>query len=325
MQKLTKFFQFAFLFFLLVLIFFEIWLGFPTSLELPSLSNPLPIQKDVTGLSVDKKMEDVHYVESRSGSRDWELYSGSAEGFEGSGEWALKNVKVLFYLGDKVEFTVTGDEGKIDSKTKDMEIFGHVTTRSNNGYLFQTDSVNYVSKDRMIRGQHAIKMSGPEYKNGHDFSIVSDAMDISVVQRLMTLKGKVLSMKKLADGRRLTVRSGATEFFGDRREVHFFNRVFIDIDAVQVEGLSAIFRYKGPIDFPSGISVEGDVRVSDRDKYATSQSLDYDPSQNKFTLQGYPRVVQNKDEVTGDKIILFDGGKRIRVEKMKARIVKSED
>src|ERR1035438_7228560 len=92
----------------LILLFIEIWIGFPVSLEKNAESSPL--SGDITPKSAaDKHMEGVHYSESRSGNRDWELFSETAEGSEGSGEWDLKNVRVLFYSSDKVEFTVTGD------------------------------------------------------------------------------------------------------------------------------------------------------------------------------------------------------------------------
>jgi lipopolysaccharide export system protein LptA len=63
--------------------------------------------------------------------------------------------------------------------------------------------------------------------------------------------------------------------------------------------------------------MQGVVKVSDIDKFATSENVQYDPEQNKFTFNGHPRVVQNSDEITGDQIVFMNGGKKVRVEKLK--------
>ncbi|MEN0057954.1 MAG: LPS export ABC transporter periplasmic protein LptC, partial [Bdellovibrio sp.] len=98
----------------------------------------------------EQKMQGVHLVESQQGHRDWELFASSAEGSEGAGTWKVLKVRVLFYNQEKVEFTVTGDMGTIDYKSKDLSIVGNVITRSENGYIFESPSVFYSAKTRQI-------------------------------------------------------------------------------------------------------------------------------------------------------------------------------
>ncbi len=270
-------------------------------------------------------MEGVHYVESRSGNRDWELFAETAEGSEGSGEWDLKNVKVFFYSSDKIEFTVTGAVGKIDAKSKDMRISGNVLTMSQNGYRLQTEAVEYQSQTRTIKSLDKVKMLGPTDGNGKGITVHGDWMEAIVDQNLMRIKNDVVAKKTLDDGKVFTVKSGTAEFLGNNREVKFLDQVAIEMDSMKLEGPEARFQYGDTPDMLKSVLVNGGVKVSDLDKYATSDSVSFDPGQNQFTLQGRPRVVQNNDEITGDKIILIDGGKKVKVEKMKARVEKLED
>lgn len=305
-------------------LFLEIWLGFPISLE--KTTELTDLSGDITPKSAaDKHMEGVHYAESRSGNRDWEMYAESAEGSEGAGEWELKNVKVLFYSNDKVEFTVTGDNGRIDSKTRDMKVSGHVLTQSQNGYRFQTQAVNYVSKERIIKSVDKVKMIGPTDINGKGIVVTGDWMEAIVDKNLMRINQNVLAQKNMNDGKVFTIRSGKAEFLGNGRSARFFEKVAIELDSMKLEGPEARFDYSEAKDFLKSVVVTGGVKISDLDKYATSEVVNFDPGQNRFTLQGKPRVVQNKDEITGEQIILIDGGKKVKVEKMKARVEKLED
>ncbi len=307
-----------------VLLFLEIWLGFPINLEKTTDVSPLSMDRSSPS-SADKHMEGVHYVESRSGNRDWELYAESAEGFEGTGEWDLKNVKVLFYSNDKVEFTVTGANGKIDAKTRDMKVSGNVLTQSQNGYRFQTQAINYSSKERLIKSLDKVKMVGPADTNGKGISVAGDWMEAKVDQNLMSIRHDVVAQKILNDGKVFLVKSGAVEFSGQGRSVHFFEQVSIEMDSMKLEGPEARFQYSESSNFLKNVIVAGGVKISDFDKYATSDVVNFDPGQNRFTLQGKPRVVQNNDEITGDQIVLIDGGKKVKVEKMRARVEKLED
>ena len=48
----------------------------------------------------------------------------------------------------------------------------------------------------------------------------------------------------------------------------------------------------------------------------------YITSEDKFVFSGRPRLVQDNDELVGDKIIFYKGGKRVQVMKARARVDK---
>lgn len=331
---MTKLRQILFALFI-TFLFVEIVFVFPAQLENDSKSEPSEpksvavsdenksqSKSDSDKLITEQKMEGVHLVESKAGSRDWELYSESGQSTKGDGSWALKTVRILFYNADKVDFTVTGKNGSIEGKSKNIKITGDVVTKSANGYTFYSDSVFYSATNRMITSPDAIKMVGPPDEKSKGLSLTGVHMETSVDQRLMKIHDKVVAEKTLGDGKQFVIKSKQAEFSGQNRLARFVGDVSIDVGTLKLEGPEANFEYRPGVDLLQSVTVKGGVKVSDLDKFATSDSVKFDPEQNKFTFNGRPRVVQNNDEITGDQIIFIDGGKKVKVEKVKAKVEK---
>lgn len=306
---------------LLGALFLQIFLGFPHLIENEPESES--VKQDLSKISgADQKMEGVHLVESREGDRDWELFAEAAEGYQGHGTWELRKVKVLFYSEDQVQFTVTGDQGSIDSKSKDMSIRGQVQMISANGYRFNTDVCNYEATPRILKSPFAVKMVGPPDNKGKAMHLVGDRMETSIETSLMTIRDNVRATKAIVEGKDFVIRSGAAEFSSNSNLARFFEKVFIQVDTMKLEGPEAQFQYDRGTDFLSSVLVQGGVRVSDMDKYATSETVQFEPLRNQLVLKGRPRVVQNNDEITGDRIVFIDGGKKVKVENIRGRMEK---
>ncbi len=317
----------------MVLLFLEIWVGFPISLEhenqpeataAADKSQPPANPATPTTLQTQQKMQGVHLVESRKGARDWELFSEAAENSKGVGAWNLNKVRVLFYNNDHVDFIVTGDRGAIDSGSKDMKIEGNVITKSANGYTFESNSVTYLSASRTILSPEQIKMMGPPDEKGKGLLLTGAKMEAHVEDSLMKISDKVVATKQLSEGKQFQIKSRNAEFSGKNRLAHFIGDVSIDVGGMKMEGPEANFVYRPGADILQSVVVKGGVKVSDVDKFATSDTVKFDPEQNKFTFNGRPRVVQNNDEITGEQIVFIDGGKKVKVEKIRARMEKKE-
>ena len=300
---------------LLGFIFFELLIVFPKKLDTSEEEEVQPIQEDET--SGQQKMAGVHLVESTKGLRDWELFANAAEGYQSKGTWLLKNVKVLFYASEKMTFTVTGAVGSIDALSKDMKISGQVKTVSSNGYTFETDLVEYKSSARMISSPCFVKVQGPEDQMGEGMVLTGVRFMADVSKSLMSLQSNVQGRKKLKDGNLFSIRSERVEMSGSSKEAHFFENVKIEYGAMRMESAEALFKYSKDNKLMNQLSLMKDVQVLYGDKRATSQRLDLDLLQNKFVFTGKPKLMQNEDEISGDSIVFLEGGKRVKVEKLK--------
>lgn len=305
---------------LLVLLFFQVIIGFPMPLEqkpeMPQLITPETAPKN----DREQVMGDVHLVESREGSRDWELFAKHAIGSEGEGQWQLEDVKVQFYSGKQIEYVVTGKTGKIDSETRDMEIAGDVITRSANGYVFETSVVKYFAKERLLKSEAPVSVRGPQQQKDASLTVRGNSMEADIDTSVIYIRDKVVATKGLSNQKTFSVHSGRLKLSGKNSSAQFSEHVRIEVDTLRIDGPEAQFEYRSDTDFLKSVMIQGGAKVSDIDKYATAESVRFDPELNQLVLSGKPRVVQNQDEIVGDQITFINGGKKVRVEKMKARV-----
>lgn len=272
----------------------------------------------------DQKMGGVHLVESQQGSRDWELFSQAAEGSQGAGNWKLHRVRVLFYNKEKVEFTVTGDTGTIDSTTRNISVVGNVITRSENGYLFRTPSIYYNTKTRIIESPEEVEMRGPPEGAMAGMELKGRKMKVFVDQSRMVIQENVSAEKPHKEGKKFQIVSDGAEFSGKNNEAKFLGAVRMNYDNMRLEGPEASFLYNKGANILSAVEVRGGVKVSDVDKFATSEKVNLDLLADRYVFQGRPKVIQNNDELTGEEIIFLDGGKKVKVERVRARVENKE-
>jgi len=309
---------------LLVFLFVEVLIIFPSRLEHKEEETPAAaVAAKANDGQPAQKAKGIHLVETQQGSRDWELFSESAEGDQTS-SWDLKNVRVLFYNKEKLSFTVTGDRGSIDGKSKDLRIKGNVVTKSENGYVFKTVSIFYNARKRQIVSPEKVNMQGPKDEMGDGFILDGVNMLVLVDDNRMTINQDVRGSKKFKNGKEFFIVSNKADFSGQSRQAKFSGNVEVKYDNLRMQGPAAVFQYKGKTDLISYVQMQGGVRVNDVDKLATAETVNLDLFKNIFTFRGKPKVFQNNDELSGEEIIFLDGGKKVRVEKVRANLEKKD-
>ena len=302
---------------ILIFLFIEVLIIFPQHLEKIE-ADPAPSPGKASENEPEQKMAGVHLVESQKGTRDWELFAKDAEGAQGNASWLLKTVKVQFYNKEEIDFVVTGQSGKIDMKSKGMKITGDVKITSTNGYVFKTDEVLYDSLKRLIVSHGPIAMQGPKDEQGEGLKVDGSQMVVEIEQSRMLVKDQIRASKQLKGSKKFDLSSGTAEFSGKNHEAQFLKNVVIHYNEAKIEGPAATFVYEKKKSTLKNIILSGGVRVSSDDKYAVSEVMNLDIGANQFTFTGHPRVYQNNDELSGQQIVFLDGGKKVRVEKVRA-------
>lgn len=310
---------------LLAALFIEILVLFPNQIEDHSeVKAPKQTAKDKSSPRAEgqQRMEGVHLVETQKGSTDWELFAEQAEGQEGQGSWSLKKVKVQYYNKDKVEFVVLGDTGVIDGKTRDMTIRGNVVTSSSNGYRFETEVVDYRSKSRLITSAAVVKMRGPkdQENEGAGFVLTGLGMLASIEQSHMQIFENVSATKGMPGGVTLTIKSQSAEFTGRGKEAKFKGQVKMNYGEIQIQGEESTFLYNPKTQFLNSILVRHKVEVVDKEKTANSENLEIDLVKDIYRFTGNPFVRQRGDELQGQEILFLDGGQKVKVMNVRARM-----
>jgi len=265
-------------------------------------------------------MTGVHLVETREKAKEWELWAKKAVGFDQRESWALNDIRAMFFSSDGVTFTVTGDHGRVDLVTKNMRVTGNVVTRSSNGYVFQTDNVEYRSDKRILESATKVFMAGPKDRQGERLKLTGLKMVTDLTDSLMKVFDEVRGQKKTKDEKVISVQSEQAEFSGRSQQARFLKNVKVGLGPMSLTGPEVEFNFDQDAGQFTTMAVSGGVKVKDKDKQATAEKLHVDLSKNKFVFTGNPKVIQDDDELQGDEIVFLDGGQSVRINKARAKM-----
>ncbi|MBI2524818.1 MAG: LPS export ABC transporter periplasmic protein LptC [Candidatus Rokubacteria bacterium] len=126
------------------------------------------IQKAEVALTkADYRIKQVHLEEEARGGVRWQLDADQAEAYEQLGKTTLRKVRIRIQEPER-SWTVTGDEGELAHRTKDVELRGNVVLVSSDGLRLETarlrwdaarqrawsdDPVTLFRQGAVIRGQ----------------------------------------------------------------------------------------------------------------------------------------------------------------------------
>jgi len=288
--------------------------------EKPASSPATPGSPTADGAnnSVDQSLQGMHMIETQQGGKEWELWADKADRIKDKDLLKPTKVKTIFFAKSGVTFTVTGEQGFVEVKTKNLRMEGNVITESSNGYTFVTDWVNYTSAQKSLETQSNVEMVGPTDKDGPGMKLTGKAMQAQMQEGTMEILNNVHANKTF-NGRKVDIRSHRAQFNAQDRSAKFFGDAVLDMATMRITGPEAKFDYDAKTDQIRTLSVVN-AKVSDTDKWATADNLKVDFSQNKFIFTGHPRVVQNNDELKGEEIVFLDGGQRVQVHRARAKM-----
>ncbi|MCX7978884.1 MAG: LPS export ABC transporter periplasmic protein LptC, partial [Bdellovibrionaceae bacterium] len=165
------------------------------------------------------RLKDIHMVESSRRQRDWEVFSKEALGVMSTGDWEMNSVLIHSYNQNFREFEMSGEKGRVDGKTKDMEIRGGVQTRSANGYVLKNESVVFSAARKEIVSPNAVRLTGPPQPGGLPLTAKADSLKISLETGLIDLVGNFRAVHSYA-GKKVEIEADRGQVSGRGREVN---------------------------------------------------------------------------------------------------------
>ncbi len=268
----------------------------------------------------NQSLKDMHMIETREGQKEWELWAKTALTTKGNEELELEVVRATFFSDSGNTFLVTGNRGRVQVKSKNMRVEGDVIIKSSNGYTFRTQAMDYDSKVRRISADSRVEMVGPKDIQGHALKLTGVGMQAFSDKGSMEVLRDVRAEKPLDGGRKALIKSHRSSFSGKDRTAKFVGDVILDLDSMRMTGPEAQFIYDSKKDTVKSVEFKGGAKVSDSDKWATAQNVRVDFDTNRFVFRGSPRLVQNNDELRGEEIVFLDGGKRVQVQRARAKV-----
>ncbi|MEK6628956.1 MAG: LPS export ABC transporter periplasmic protein LptC [Bdellovibrionota bacterium] len=307
----------------IVFVFLEIIIMSPTSLE-KSNTESEDFEKSITATENDKKgvveqkAQGVHIVENGDNQKSYQLFANEAVGTSDM-QWVLKSVQVQFFNENKANYTVAGDVGEIDGTSKDIIIRGHATTSSLNGYRFNTDTLKYISKQKVITSDDSVTMEGPRDKSGDGFRLTGEKLLVDISKNTMSILDKIFTTK-LINGKNFKLTAVRADFTNNSQEASFSGDVKMYLGDFNVKAQMASFYYSDINKSFVKILLKQCVVFTELDRKGTCDELEMDLTQNKMTMRGQPKVQQGSDEIRGEEIVFIDGGKKVKINKTKTTL-----
>ncbi|MCM2282934.1 MAG: LPS export ABC transporter periplasmic protein LptC [Bdellovibrionaceae bacterium] len=305
---------------LLAILVVEIIIMAPKEVGVPQEEPAAPTVTESGDQMAAHTMQGVSSIGSKGEAKEWELDAVRAVRMNENEDWIIENVKVKFFGESGVTYTVTGNRGDVDVRKNNIRISGNVVTRSTNNYTFKTEALDYDSASRRLVTPHDIEMIGPEEENGTRLRMTGKDLVADMNTNEITVAQNVRAKKSIDNGRLAAISSERAVFSGKTNSARFLGHVIIDVDTLRITGPEARFLYKPDGDTIESITVAGGVKVTDVDKWATSQKVSVHLEEDRFVFSGTPRVVQSGDELIGEEIVFLKGGREVRVSNAKAKI-----
>jgi LPS export ABC transporter protein LptC len=114
---------------------------------------PPPSQARQQGPLPDAKISGFHLVETKSGSKLWEIWGDLGEVFEKDGiarVTKISNQVTVTLYSDHGTLTSRSDKATLNMRTKDVILEGNVFASSEQGSSLQTESLAWSAEDRRL-------------------------------------------------------------------------------------------------------------------------------------------------------------------------------
>ena len=107
---------------------------------------------------VDLQVRNVHYTDVGDSGMKWEITADAARYQKKDNLALFDKLAVKLILKDGMTFMMTGDHGRVDTESREMEIEGNVVIVSENGDRFATDRLRYRNADKVIETDRPVVM-----------------------------------------------------------------------------------------------------------------------------------------------------------------------
>ena len=95
-------------------------------------------------------IKNIHYTRTHRGVKEWEIKASSGQYFKKKDLALFKDLTVTVFFKDGKHLTLNGDEGKVATDTRDVEVWGNVSVSCPDQYQFHTKSLEYDSRKREV-------------------------------------------------------------------------------------------------------------------------------------------------------------------------------
>jgi LPS export ABC transporter protein LptC len=146
--------------------------------RIPSVSVAVIPESPSSGL------REFSFVESNAGDVEWKIRAQQAQVFDADAKAVLSGVRVTMADAKGVQMTVEGDDGTINTTSKDFVLSnrsGELALVFNDGYTIYTTRIEWVNNERRLWTDAPVRITGPSIEvtgQGMDALLATQEMRI---------------------------------------------------------------------------------------------------------------------------------------------------
>ena len=136
--------------------------------------------------NADAGLREFSFVESKEGQVDWKIHAKEAQVFDADSKAILKDVVVTLSDARGLQMTVEGDDGTINTLSKDFVLSkrsGDLALVFEDGYTIYTPRLAWVNNERRFWTDEAVRITGP-----NRIEVTGQGMDTLLTTREMRIR-----------------------------------------------------------------------------------------------------------------------------------------
>lgn len=139
--------------------------------------------------NADAGLREFSFVESKEGQVDWKIHAKEAQVFDADSKAILKDVVVTLSDARGLQMTVEGDDGTINTVSKDFVLSkrsGDLALVFEDGYTIYTPRLAWVNIERRFWTDEPVRITGP-----NRMEVTGQGMDTLLTTREMRIRRDV--------------------------------------------------------------------------------------------------------------------------------------
>ncbi len=125
----------------------------------PSNGKEATLNASTTTAVADLVIKGLHLTETSGDKLLWEIEADSARVYQQQQVARFRNIRLTLYEERAPVLKVQGDNGRLDMQGRDMVVKGNVIARSQAGLIFETNSLNWENKKRLLYTSDPVKIT----------------------------------------------------------------------------------------------------------------------------------------------------------------------
>ena len=253
----------------------------------------------------------VQSYETNEGKRRWNIRAKFAELHRKENYAFLKDVDTDFFAEKTGNIINTrSDYGRSLVDKHRVELEGHVTIHSRQGYLFNMERLTYLSESHAFTTEERVQMKGPNPQRPQ-MLIRGTGLQGDIDTEHFFLRRNVSALKKMKSNEWLRIQSKSGEFFTQSQRALFNGDVHSTLPSMTIE--SEKFEL-GVEKNAERVSADGSVLLYHKDRVAHANHLEIELGGNTIILEGQARIDSKGNQIRGKRILLFTDDDRVEVE-----------